>query len=337
MIGIGVVGYGYWGPNLVRNFMETSSATVISVCDQDQDKLDLVQKRYPTIIPTLNFTDLLSNPAVDAIVIATPVRSHYELALQALKADKHVLIEKPMAETSEQTAHLVAEAEQRGLTLMVDHTFIYTGAVRKLKELVETGELGKINYYDSSRINLGLFQHDVDVIWDLAVHDISILGFVLGEFPNRVSATGASHVPGMVENTAYITLFYESGTIAHVNVNWLSPVKMRSTVVGGDKKMVVYDDLEPSEKIKIYDKGVTVTDDPEQIYQMRVGYRTGDMLAPNVPSTEALLVEAEHFVDCIVTKKTPITSGKMGHEVVKIVEAATASMKQFGQPVSLLP
>ena len=333
MIKIGVIGYGYWGPNLVRNFAELSQATVAAVSDLDPRKLELVKKRFPAVKTTTNFQDLLKDPEIDAIAIATPVSTHFELGMAALKAGKHLWLEKPMTETSLQARKLVDEAERRGLVLHVDHTFIYTGAVRKMGELIKSGDLGKIYYYDSIRVNLGLFQRDVSVISDLAVHDFSILDYLLGESPTAVSASGINHFPGTPENLAYITLFYDSGTIAHCNVSWLAPVKVRQILVGGSNKMITYDDLEPSEKIKIYDKGISFTSDPKQIHEMRVGYRTGDMLAPKIDGSEALRVEGDHFVDCIMNKKTPQTDGRLGLRVVELIEAATSSMRGRGETV----
>jgi predicted dehydrogenase len=333
MIKIGVIGYGYWGPNLVRNFAELSQATVAAVSDLDPKKLELVKKRFPAVKTTTNFQDLLKDPEIDAIAIATPVSTHFELGMAALKAGKHLWLEKPMTETSLQARKLVDEAERRGLVLHVDHTFIYTGAVRKMGELIRNGDLGKIYYYDSIRVNLGLFQRDVSVISDLAVHDFSILDYLLGEHPTAVSASGINHFPGTPENLAYITLFYDSGTIAHCNVSWLAPVKVRQILVGGSNKMITYDDLEPSEKIKIYDKGISFTNDPKQIHEMRVGYRTGDMLAPKLDGSEALRVEGDHFVDCIMNKKTPQTDGRLGLRVVELIEAATSSMRGRGETV----
>ena len=335
MIKIGVIGYGYWGPNLVRNFSETPGMTVAAVADLDPKKLEIVQKRYPGVKTTSRFQDLLENKDIDAIAIATPVTSHFELGMAALKAGKHLWLEKPMTETSEQARKLVNEAEKRNLVLMVDHTFIYTGAVRRMGDMVKSGELGQILYYDSTRINLGLFQRDVSVIADLAVHDFSILDYLLGEQPVAVSAVGTNHFPGTPENLSYITLFYDSGIIAHINVSWLAPVKVRQILIGGSKKMITYDDLEPSEKIKVYDKGISFTDDPQQIYEMRVGYRTGDMWAPKLDSMEALRIEGEHFVDCIENGKTPMTDGSLGLRVVELIEAATRSMHERGRSVEI--
>src|SRR3954468_9553859 len=313
---IGVIGYGYWGPNLVRNFSETSSGTVAAVADLDPRKLAQLNKRYPAVKAVTDFQDVLRDPAIDAVAIATPVGTHFELGMAALKAGKHVWLEKPMTETSLQARKLVDEARRREKVLFVDHTFVYTGAVRKMAEIIRSGDLGKIYYYDSIRVNLGLFQRDVNVISDLAVHDFSILDFLLGEHPTAVSASGMNHFPGNPENLAYVTLFYESGTIGHANVNWLAPVKVRQVLLGGSKKMIVYDDLQASEKVKIYDSGVSFTDDPNKIYQLRVGYRSGDMWAPKLEVTEALRVEGEHFVKCIESGNAPITDGALGLRVV---------------------
>jgi predicted dehydrogenase len=335
MIRIGVVGYGYWGPNLVRNFAETPGAEIAAVADLDTNKLATVKRRFPAVHTTTNFNDLLSDASIDAVAIATPVNTHYELAMAALKAGKHVWVEKPMTETFEQAQRLVEEAERRGKVLHVDHTFIYTGAVQKMAEIIKADELGKIYYYDSIRVNLGLFQRDVSVISDLAVHDFSILDHLFGEQPAAVTASGMNHFPGTPENLAYVTLYYDSGMIAHANVSWLAPVKVRQILVGGSKKMVTYDDLEPSEKIKIYDKGVSFTDDPAKIQEMRVGYRTGDMWAPKLAVTEALRVEGEQFVDCIRHSKKSLTDGQLGLRVVQLIEAASDSMRNKGKTVYL--
>ena len=333
MLKLGIVGYGYWGPNLVRNFAELPNATVAAVVDQDKKKLELVQRRYPAVKTSTRMQDMLEDPAIDAVVIATPVSTHFELGMAALKAGKHLWLEKPMAESVHQARKLVEEAERRKRVLFVDHTFIYTGAVRKMAEVIKSGDLGKVYYYDSIRVNLGLFQRDVNVISDLAVHDFSILDYLLGEHPIAVSASGTNHFPGTPENLAFVTLFYESKTIAHANVSWLAPVKVRQILIGGSKKMITYDDLEPSEKIKIYDKGISFTDNPEQIQEMRVGYRTGDMLAPKLDSTEALRRAGQHFVDCVASGKAPETDGHLGLRVVELIEAATSSMRGKGETV----
>ena len=335
MINIAVIGYGYWGPNLVRNFAETPGLNLVAVADLDPGKLETVSKRYPAVRTTSRYQELLEDAEIHAVAIATPVSTHYEIGLATLNAGKHLWIEKPMTETSEQARELVAEAENRGLVLHVDHTFIYTGAVRKIGEIVKSGELGDVLYYDSTRINLGLFQHDVSVISDLAVHDFAILDYLLGEHPVAVSASGINHFPGTPENLAYITLYYESEVIAHLNVSWLAPVKVRSILIGGNKKMVVYDDLEPSEKIKVYDKGVSFTEDAAKIQEMRVGYRTGDMWAPKLVDTEALRVEGEHFADCIENEMSSMTDGELGLRVVELIEAAASSMSAMGEVVYL--
>lgn len=333
MIGIGVIGYGYWGPNLVRNFAELPGAQLRGVADLDPRKLDSVARRFPAIRTTTSFEELIRDPDVDAIVVATPVRTHYEIGLAALEAGKHLWVEKPATETAAQAAKLAEVADRHRLTMFVDHTFVYTGAVRAMGSLIRAGELGRIYYYDSTRVNLGLFQRDVSVISDLAVHDFSILEYLLREQPVAVSASGTNHFPGTPENLAYITLFYDSGTIAHVNVSWLAPVKVRQILVGGSRKMIAYDDLEPSEKVKVYDKGISFTDDPQQIHEMRVGYRTGDMWAPRLATTEALGIAGAHFVDCVEHSKTPDTDGRLGLRVVELIEAATSSMRCKGEAV----
>lgn len=337
MIRIGVIGYGYWGPNLVRNFVETSETQVVAVADMRQDRLDLVQCRYPGVEVTKDYRDILKHPKIDAVAISTPVSTHFPLALEALQAGKHVLVEKPMTTTSQEGLRLIDEADRRNLVLMVDHTFVYTSAVRKIRELIDKGSLGDIYYYDSTRVNLGLFQQDVDVIWDLAVHDLSIMEHILPESPVEVSATGIGHVRGAAENIAYVTAFYESSLIAHLNVNWLSPVKIRRTLIGGSKRMIVYDDIETSEKVRVYDKGVVVKNGPDSLYKLLVSYRSGDMYAPQIDVTEALRVEAQHFADCITNGKTPITDGHAGLRVVSVLEAATRSMKDHGRSIQLKP
>jgi predicted dehydrogenase len=333
MVSVGVVGYGYWGPNLVRNFAEVNGVTLAAVADQDSKKLDLVKRRYPAVRCVTRLQDMLEDASIDAIAIATPVNTHFDMGMAALKAGKHVWLEKPMTETSLQARQLVEEADRRARVLFVDHTFIYTGAVRKMAELVHGGALGKIYYYDSTRVNLGLFQRDVNVISDLAVHDFSILDFLLREHPVAVSASGVNHFPGTPENLAFVTLFYESGTIAHANVSWLAPVKVRQVLLGGSEKMITYDDLQVSEKVKVYDKGVSFTESPEQIQEMRVGYRTGDMWAPKLDGVEALRRGAQHFVECVQSGATPDSSGRLGLRVVELIEAATRSMRGKGETV----
>jgi predicted dehydrogenase len=335
MITVGVIGYGYWGPNLVRNFAEVPGARVGFVTDLRRARLDVASARLPSVKVSTDHRDLIADTSVDAVAIATPVSTHFELALAALQAGKHVLVEKPLTSSSEQAMRLIEEAESRGLVLMVDHTFVYTGAVNKIRELTEAGELGDIYYYDSVRINLGLFQHDVNVLWDLAVHDLAIMDYVLGQQPVAVSAAGLAHVPGEPENIAYMTMFFAGSLIAHVHVNWLAPVKMRRTLLGGSRRMVVYDDLEASDKIKVYDRGISMNPGPEKLYQMLVGYRTGDMWAPQLGIREALHVEASHFVECIEQRKRPTTDGYAGLRIVRLLEAATESMLHQGSTVTL--
>jgi predicted dehydrogenase len=337
VIGVAVVGYGYWGPNMARGFAETDGCRLVAIADRSTDALARAAKRHPAAQLSTDWEAVVANPQVDAIVIATPVSSHFEIARTALQAGKHVLIEKPMTASAEQARILVELAARRGLTLMVDHTFIYSSAVRKMKELIDADDLGQIYYYDSTRINLGLFQSDVNVIWDLAVHDLAILHYILESPPTAISASGVAHMPGTPENMAQVTLYLESGAVAHLNVNWLAPLKVRRALVGGARKMIVWDDLEPTEKIKVYDRGVSLTDDPGQIHEMRVNYRMGDMWAPQLSTAEPILTEAAHFIACIDEGKTPATSGALGLHVVEMLEAATRSMHMRGHVVELAP
>ena len=335
MIKVGVIGYGYWGPNLVRNFMAAPGSAVTRVCDLREERLTSLNKLYPGIKTCNSSTELINDPQIDAVVIATPVSSHYELALAALQAGKHVLVEKPLASKSDQARVLIDEAAKRKLVLLVDHTFVYTDAIRKIRELIASGQLGDIYYYDAVRVNLGLFQHDVNVIWDLAIHDLSIMDYVLPAKPVAISATGISHIPGQPENVAYITLFFSGAQIAHVHVNWLTPVKVRHTLIGGSEKMILYDDLDPSEKLKVYDKGISVTPRQEDVYKMLVSYRSGDMWAPRLDNTEALQTEAQHFIDCIENGTQPDTDGLAGLRMVQMIEAAEESLRGRGKLIEL--
>lgn len=334
-IRIGVIGYGYWGPNLVRNFFACPDTNVTMVCDRDEARLARVGALYPAIRLSTLAQDLINDPEVDAVAVATPVDAHFPLALAALKAGKHVFVEKPITSTAEQALKLIEEADRRGLVIAVDHTFIFTGAVRKMAELVRKDDFGSVRYYDSTRVNLGLFQHDVNVLWDLAVHDLSIMQFVLGESPVAVSATGASLKPDQPEYAAFLTLYFDDGSIGHVNVNWLSPVKIRRTLVGGDRQMIVYDDLETSEKIKLYDKGIELAPTADEVHRLLISYRTGDLWSPKVVETEALAVEASHFAACVRGEETPLASAHHGLEIVKILQAANRSVSQRGAPVQL--
>jgi predicted dehydrogenase len=338
MVRVGVIGYGYWGPNLVRNFAEISGAEVAAVSDLRPERLEKVKSRFPAVHTTTDYHDLLDDRTIDAIAIVTPVSTHFELGRQALAAGKHVFLEKPLAETAAQAAWLVEEARHRHKILMVDHTFVYNSAVQKIRELVAGNQLGQIYYYDSVRVNLGLFQHDVNVLWDLAVHDLAIMDYIFsGLQPVALSATGMSHVAGEPENIAYLTLFFPNSLIAHIHVNWLAPVKVRRTLVGGSKQMIVYDDLEPSEKVKVYDKGITVGNSAESVYKMLIQYRAGDMWAPRLEMTEALQNEVTHFLHCIQTGEQPLSDGMAGWRVVKILEAACRSLASKGAVMELEP
>ncbi|MFJ5486327.1 Gfo/Idh/MocA family protein [Hansschlegelia beijingensis] len=335
MIGIGVIGYGYWGPNLARVAAECDDCAAVAIADPSTEALERAGKRHRTARLATDWRSVIRAPDVDAVMIATPVHTHYEIALAALTAGKHVLVEKPMTETAEQAERLIEEAARRGLTLMVDHTFVYTGEVQKIKEIISSGMAGEIFYYESTRINLGKFQRDVNVIWDLAVHDLAILDYVLGAPAVAVSASGAGHIAGSPENMAHVTVFFAGGTIAHLNVNWLAPIKVRQTYIAGSRQMIVYDDLQTTEKIKVYDRGVTSDTDPENVYQRHVGYRIGDMWSPAIPVREALSTELDHFLKCVNSGETPLTCGRTGLSVVKMLECATISMRQRGHPVEL--
>lgn len=333
---VGVIGCGYWGPNLIRNFNENYHTDLRYACDLNQERLERIKLRYPHIRVTNNYKELLRDKSIDAIAVATPVFTHYQLAREALNAGKNVLIEKPLAPTVKEAEKLVSLARQKGLILMVDHTFIYTGAIRRIKEFISADELGEMYYFDSVRVNLGLFQHDVNVIWDLAPHDISIMDFIINEKALDVTATGAVHTPGGMEDVAYVAMRFESGLIAHFHVNWMSPVKIRRIIIGGSKKMVVFDDLDPAEKVKIYDKGIELSEENKKsVYQSMVQYRIGDMYAPAIGNTEALKVEIEHLADCIQNKKNPVTDGEAGLRVVRLLEAADKSLKRGGAKVRL--
>ena len=335
MIGVGVVGYGYWGPNLVRNLAETPGAQIKAVADLDAQRLGLVQRRYPGVKTTQRLRDVLDDPWIDAVAVATPVATHFDIGMQVLQAGKHLWLEKPMTQTADQAKQLVEEADKRKRVLLVDHTFIYTDAIQRLAQLIRSDELGKVFYYDSTRINLGLFQRDASVICDLAVHDFAILDYLLGEQPSAVSASGVNHFPGTPENLAFITMYYDSGTIGHTNVSWLSPVKVRQILIGGSKKMVTYDDLQPSEKLKVYDKGVSLVPPGDSTEELRIGYRSGDVWSPKLGMVEALRTEGEHFVKCIDQDTAPMTDGAMGLRVVQLIEAAHNSMHSKGQTAFL--
>lgn len=334
MIKLAVIGFGYWGPNLVRNFSALDDCRVTTVVDTQEARLEAARRLYPEITATRHVTDVLDDPAIDAVAVALPVSFHYPVAKRALEHGKHVLVEKPLTDSSDQARELVELAEKTGKQLMVDHTFLYTGAVQKIKSLVDQGELGAIQYFDSVRINLGLFQHDINVLWDLAPHDLSILHYLVPEPVHSVVATGISHTENNIENIAYLTLYYASNTIAHVHVSWTSPVKIRKILIGGTRKMLVFDDLEPTEKIKVYDSGYRVTSDDDR-NRMLVDYRVGDVHIPKVELTEALRGMAQDFILAITAGKTPISNWQTGLSVVHILEAADRSIAQRGKEVVL--
>jgi len=329
----GVIGYGYWGPNIVRNFHGQDRSRVVAVSDKSPKSLHRVRQAYPDMHTTHDCTELLTSAEIDAVAIVTPVWTHFELAKMALENGKHVFVEKPFTFTTAQGEELIELANRKNLKIMVDHTFLFTGAVRRMKQLIDDGTLGNLYYYDSTRVNLGLFQHDVNVLWDLAPHDLSIMDYLIQEKPEAVVATGERHLNGHAD-IAFMTLYYPNNMIGHINVNWLSPVKVRTTLIGGEKKMLVWNDLEADEKLKIYDKGVQKTSG-EAVYQTLVSYRTGDMWAPRVEQTEALKLEASYFVDCIVNDKTPFNDGVAGLHVVKMLEAADRSLQQKGKVIPL--
>ena len=333
MVKFGVVGYGYWGPNVVRNLDRLESAEVVAVCDKSPASRKKVAKAYPDVLVTEDSAELISSPDIDAVAVVTPVWTHYELAKAALLNGKHIFVEKPFTSNAAQAQELIELAAQRNLKIMVDHTFLFTGAVTKIKQLLDDGSLGKLYYYDSTRVNLGLFQHDVNVVWDLAPHDLSIIDHLIEQTPEAISATGQTHLNGH-EDVAYITVYFPDKVIAHINVNWLSPVKVRTTLIGGEKKMLVWNDLEADEKIKIYDKGVNVTS-REGLYDLLVHYRSGDMWAPQIEQVEALTRELSYFVDCIANDKTPVNDGEAGLRVVRMLEAANESIRQRGAVVRL--
>jgi predicted dehydrogenase len=333
IIRIGVIGYGYWGPNIVRNFNALDQSRVVTVCDKSAKALRRAQQAFPHVQLTADCHELVEAADVDLIAVVTPVWTHYELAKAALQHGKHVFVEKPFTCSTAQGEELIELAERKHLKIMVDHTFLFTGAVRCIRQLIDDGTLGELYYYDSTRVNLGLFQHDVNVIWDLAPHDLSIMDYLIKERPEALIATGEKHLNG-VADVAFITVYYPNNVIGHINVNWLSPVKVRTTLIGGVKKMLVWNDLEADEKIKVYDKGVEIAGG-EAVYETLVSYRTGDMWAPKVEQVEALRMEAGYFVDCIRHDKSPFNDGHAGLHVVRMLEAADQSLREKGKIVQL--
>lgn len=328
VVGVGVIGYGYWGPNIVRNLGAVENCRVVTICDKNAAALKRARQIYPGVEMTTDLSDVLHAPDIDAVAVITPVWTHFDLARQAIENGKHVFVEKPFTATSAEAEELIELAARYNRKIMVDHTFLFSGSVRKIRELVDRGTLGSLYYFDSTRVNLGLFQHDVSVIWDLAPHDLSIMDYVIGKPPEAVVATGSTHLNGFAD-MAFITVYFPGNVIAHVNVNWLSPVKVRTTLIGGTEKMLVWNDLEPDEKIKVYDKGVKIASG-QGIYDLLVSYRSGDVWSPKVEQTEALQLEAKYFVDCLVNDRAPMNDGCSGLRVVRLLEAAERSVTDKG-------
>jgi predicted dehydrogenase len=333
MIKVGVIGYGYWGPNVARNFNLPGVSQVVAIADKSKNSQQRAQEAFPQARVMADCQEILKSPEIDVVAVVTPVWSHYELAKAALNHGKHVFVEKPFTSCAVQAEELIELAQSKKLQIMVDHTFLFTGAVKKIRQLIDDGELGNVFYYDSMRVNLGLFQHDINVIWDLAPHDLSIMDYLLKDRPQAVVATGESHLNGLTD-MAFLTIYLPNNTIAHINVNWLSPVKVRTTLIGGEKKMMVWNDLEADEKVKVYDRGVNIGKG-ESLYQLLVSYRSGDMWVPKLEQTEALRTELSYFVDCIQNDKTPINDGVAGLRIVRLLEAADQSQKNRGRIVEL--
>lgn len=335
MINIAVIGYGYWGPNLLRNFNEAEGARVAACCDRDPQRIERARRKHPGVALLADYELVLKDPGIQAVAIATPVNTHFDLARRALEAGKHVLVEKPLTMRADHAEQLVALAQQKGLVLMVDHIFIYSPPVLKMKEIVDSGRLGKLFFIDSVRINLGLIQHDVNVIWDLAPHDLSIVDHLVGREPRSLSAFGSVHAKDGIEDVAYLTLDYGDGLIANFHVNWLSPVKVRSMILGGSEQSLIYNDLDLSERIKVYDRGITVAKTQEERREVLINYRSGDVWSPNMPNAEPLARMAAHFVDCIQNGRQPVTDGRAGLRVVRILDAAQRSIKKEGERILL--
>lgn len=335
VIGISIIGAGYWGPNFVRNFSRIPLANIRYVCDINSKKLTSIAQLHPHINTTTDYQKVLRDKHTDAVVIATPVHTHFVLAKQALEADKHVLVEKPMTTNSAHAKELIDIAQKKGKILLVDHTFIYHPAVQKIKHLIQKKELGQLFYFDSVRTNLGLFQNDTNVLWDLATHDLSIMDYLFEENPLEIIAIGASHIKKDIENVVYVTARYPKNLLGHIHVNWLAPVKIRTILVSGYKKMIVYNDMEPIEKVKVYNRGITYTEHPDNAQQSKYRYRVGDIHSPHIDDEEALYLLCEHFIQCILGKEHPRTDGKQGLRVVTMLEAAQESLKHNGKPVQI--
>jgi predicted dehydrogenase len=331
----GIIGLGYWGPNILRNLVASPSTRVVAICDSNEERRSKMAKQFAIPQATPDANDLFKNPDIDAIFVATPVSTHYPLVMEALRAGKHVFVEKPLASEVGHAEEMATEAARRGLCLMVDHIFVYSAAVQKIRQLIKDREIGDALYYDSVRVNLGLFQSDVNVIWDLVVHDLSILDYVLDARPTGVITQARAHVSGQPENIAYMTCMFNGSFIAHFHVNWLAPVKIRRTLVGGTRRMIVYDDLEPDEQIKIYDRGVDLTSAEPDKAGLQFGYRLGDMSAPMLRRVEALQTATQHFAECVSSGKKPITDGECGVRIVRLLAAASQSIKEGGKMVPI--
>ena len=332
---IAVIGYGYWGPNLVRNFINLENSTVSHVVDESPDRLEKVKKLYPSINATSSLTEILENPEIDCIIIATPISTHYDIAKKALEHNKHVLVEKPMTNSVKDAKELIELSKKVNKVLMVDHTYLYTDAIQKIKQLIDSDSLGEIQYIDSTRINLGLFQSDVNVLWDLATHDIAICSYLIKEKPISVQAIGKSHTSSDFEDIAYLTLHFKSKKIIHFNCSWISPVKIRYMLIGGNKKMIVFNDLETTEKVKIYDTKYKTETNPKNDRQILADYRVGDIFIPKLTTREGLSSMVEDFVSAIIDKTKPISNYDIGLQVVKILEAAQRSITNQGKEVKI--
>lgn len=329
----GVIGYGYWGPNVVRNLETLEESQVLAIAELSPNARKRAQRAYPGIHITSDATEVIASPKIDAVAVITPVWTHYELTKAALENGKHVFVEKPFTSNTAQGEELIDLAQRKDLRIMVDYTFLFTGAVKKIGQLLDDGALGKLYYYDSTRVNLGLFQHDINVLWDLAPHDLSIMDYLIKASPEAIVATGQRHL-NCHEDVAFMTLYFPDKVIAHINVNWLSPVKVRTTLIGGEKRMLVWNDLEADEKIKVYDKGVNITN-REGVYELLVNYRSGDMWAPQLEQVEALREELSYFIDCISSGQDPLNDGHAGLRVVQMLEAASESLNKRGALINL--
>ena len=333
MLKVGVIGCGYWGPNLIRNFTQLSRSDVVRVADLETARLKYIKGLYPNVETTMDYKDIIKDPEIDVVAVATPVHTHYKFASEALCEKKHVFVEKPMASSTKQAESLIDLAGKYQRKLMVGHTFIYTSAVRKMKEIIDSGELGEIYYINSQRLNLGLFQQDINVIWDLAPHDISIILYILELQPQAVSAVGTSHINAAIEDVAVLTLRFSNGLVAFIQTSWLDPDKIRRMTVVGSKKMLVFDDVQPTEKIRIYDKHVEVPEHYDTYTEFHYSYKYGDIVIPKIDGGEPLRTELDHFIDCIKNDDTPMSCGRDGLHVVQILEAAEESLKNENKPV----